>query len=140
MTLEAALQYTGEQLIPILKPHTPKGENPFAYWLRKRRVHNRYMRGLRTLRHFAAHVEIKPVRRGVNICAEKSVEARPGWHRVTESTISHQSVVSRILSSAPCEIVGQAAGLREFFQFLQGNQDLRKFGTVPPEQAAQIQD
>ena len=97
MTLEATLQFTGDQLQKqkvSLKKYDKKKKKlvviRFEEWLRNRPSHDRYMRGLRALRHFAAHVEIKPVRRGVNIRAEKSVEARPGWHQVTESTISHR--------------------------------------------------
>jgi hypothetical protein len=48
------------------------------------------MKGLRTLRHLAAHKEIKPAWRGVKIRAEKAVEIRPKYWKVTESTLSHQ--------------------------------------------------
>jgi hypothetical protein len=92
MPLEAALQFMGQSLEHrgVISRH---GLNT---WLRKRRAHDRYMRGLRTLRHFAAHVEIKPARAGVYVRAEKSVEVRPGWHRVTESTISHRWLLPQL--------------------------------------------
>jgi hypothetical protein len=56
MTLEAALQHVGDQLehcgkIPI---------HGTAAWLRGLPEHDLQMQGLRTLRHFTAHVEIKP--------------------------------------------------------------------------------
>jgi hypothetical protein len=59
-------------------------------WLKKLPEYDLQMRGLRTLRHLAAHKEVKPVWRGVKIRAEKAVEIRPKYWQVTESTLSHQ--------------------------------------------------
>ena len=67
MTLEAALQFVGEQLSPILKPYTPKGEDPFSWWLKGLPTHDLHLKGLRTLRQFAAHVEIKPPTSGFHV-------------------------------------------------------------------------
>ena len=87
MTLEAALQYTGQQLEDCKA--IPKGS--LNVWLRKQRAHDRYMRGLRTLRHFAAHVEMKPVRRGANVSSSgTAVQIRPNYWQITEPTISHR--------------------------------------------------
>ena len=63
MALEAALEFTGNALERkgvILKYE-------FGSWLRKQQAHDCQLRGLRTLRHLTAHVEIKPVRVGVTI-------------------------------------------------------------------------
>jgi hypothetical protein len=81
MTLEAALQFTGESLehsgaIP---------DRGFSSWLRKQRAYDRYMRGLRTLRHFAAHVEMKPVEWGyVLFVPARDMTVIAGSHQVTK--------------------------------------------------------
>jgi hypothetical protein len=71
MTLEAALQYTEDQFEKCGVELRDRKSNKigFSDWLRKQRAHDRYMRGLRTLRHFAAHVEIKSIRVGVTFIA-----------------------------------------------------------------------
>ena len=84
MTYEAALQFTGDQLQKRkIIPH--RGLNQ---WLRSLPEYDLQMKGLRTLRHLAAHKEIKPVSRTAIITLEKDEEIRPGWRQITESTIS----------------------------------------------------
>jgi hypothetical protein len=77
MALEAALQFTGDQLEKrkaIPKKYDKKTkkfvEIRFGEWLRNRPSHDRHMRGLRTLRHFAGHVKMKPVNWGYVLIAE----------------------------------------------------------------------
>jgi len=85
MTFKAALQFTGESLehsgaIP---------DRGFSSWLRKRRAYDRYMRGLRTLRHFAAHVEMKPVKWGFVIIAHaRDWTVIAGSHQATEPPVT----------------------------------------------------
>lgn len=57
LSFEAALQFVGDQL------NERKGDpnrSFFATWLGNLEAYDLQVRGLRTLRHFAAHVEIKP--------------------------------------------------------------------------------
>jgi hypothetical protein len=68
----------------------------FREWLRKQRAHDYHIRGLRILRHFAAHVEIKPVRVGVTFIAP----ARPtaviaGRHEVTKPPDAEEGIAHR---------------------------------------------
>jgi len=65
MALEAALEFTGNSL--ERKGVIPK--HGFGSWLRKQQAHDCQIRGLRTLRHLTAHIEIKPVSPGVTFIA-----------------------------------------------------------------------
>jgi len=83
-TYEAALQFAGKQLWRYRK--TPSWT--LNGWLKSLPEHDLQVRGWRTLRHFAAHVEIKTARRKIEVRAEKAVEIRPKYWRVAESTLS----------------------------------------------------
>jgi hypothetical protein len=87
MTYEAARRYTAEQFDDrgVLNA-TPFSS--FNEWLRSLTENDLQVKGLRTLRHFAAHKGVKPAGRGLVIVAEKSEEVRPGWRRITEATMS----------------------------------------------------
>jgi len=95
MALEAALQHTEDQLTDSKRRVIHVG---FNQWLSSLPAYDLQMRGLRTLRHFAGHVEIKPLGRGFNVelLADKAVEVGPGWIRATESTATHSWLLPRL--------------------------------------------
>jgi hypothetical protein len=98
LTLEAALQYTEDQFkkCGIELRDRKSNKISFSYWVRKQRAHDRYMRGLRTLRHFAAHVEIKPTRVGVTfIVPARSMAVIAGRPEVPEPPDAEGGIAHR---------------------------------------------
>jgi hypothetical protein len=63
MTYEAALQFTGDQLEDLRVIH----QGGLDQWLRSLPEYDLQVRGLRTLRHFAAHVEEKPAPSAISL-------------------------------------------------------------------------
>jgi hypothetical protein len=86
MALEAAFQFVSNQLHVCGKLHKSK----FNAWLRNLPEHDLQIRGLRTLRHLNAHVEIYPAGRGIIVNIEKAVEISPKYWLATEQTLLHQ--------------------------------------------------
>jgi hypothetical protein len=92
MALEAALEFTGNSLerSRVIPKHG------FGSWLRKQREHDCQMRGLRTLRHLTAHVEIKPVRLGVTVIVPaRSMAVIAGRPEVPEPPPAEEGIAHR---------------------------------------------
>jgi hypothetical protein len=92
MALEAALEFTGNSL----KRRGVIPKDRFGPWLRKQQAHDCQLRGLRTLRHLTAHVEIKPVSPGVTFIAPaRSMAVVAGRADVPEPPLAEGGIEHR---------------------------------------------
>jgi hypothetical protein len=75
LTFEAALQFVARLFRRLSVSPS------FNQWLKGLPEHDLYVRGLRTLRHIAAHVEIKPAERGGYVLLGKIGEPSTASHK-----------------------------------------------------------
>lgn len=61
LTYEACFQFADDQI------GKARGKQAFSLWLKAHALHDLSVRGVRTLRHFAAHVEMKPASRAISL-------------------------------------------------------------------------